>query len=63
MDVHEIWYRTMTVMPKNYLISGDIDGQLMGLLQTLMQRQVTKRPPSAKKALEWFYVVKDTLVL
>lgn len=60
-DYNEIWYRTATVTPENISIDGDDDGQLMGLIQTLMQKQPTKRPPSAKKALEWFNVVLKTL--
>ena len=63
MDINEIWYQTVTVTPENYLIPGDRDSQLMGLIQTLMQKQVSKRPPSAKKALEWFYTVQKTLTL
>lgn len=60
-DLNEIWYRTATVMPKDDLIPGDTDSQLFGLIQTLMQKQVSKRPPSAKKALEWYYTVLGTL--
>lgn len=61
IDFGEIWYKTLTVTPKDYLIEGDIDGQLMGFIQTLMQKQPSKRPPSAKKALEWFGAVVQTL--
>lgn len=61
IDVNEVWYKTATVAPENYLIPGDTDSQLMGLIQTLMQKQVSKRPPSAKKALEWFYTVRKTI--
>lgn len=62
-DYNEMWYRTVTVTPENYLIPGDKDSQLMGLIQTLMQKQVSKRPPSAKKALEWFYTVQKTITI
>lgn len=62
-DLNEIWYRTATVMPKDDLIPGDTDSQLIGLILTLMQKQVSKRPPSAKKALEWYYTVLGTLSL
>jgi len=62
-DLNEIWYRTATVMPKDDLIPGDTDSQLIGLIQTLMQKQVSKRPPSAEKALEWYYTVLGTLSL
>lgn len=62
-DYNEIWYRTVTVMPARQHIQGDKDGQLFALIQTLMQKQVSKRPPSAKKALEWYKVVLGTLSL
>ncbi len=62
-DVNEIWYLTVTVIPQNYLIPGDKDSQLIGIIQTLMQKQVSKRPPSAKKALEWYYTVLKTLTI
>lgn len=60
-DLNEIWYKTATVMPSNLIIPGDTDRQLIGFIQTLMQKQTSKRPPSAKKALEWYYVVRDTI--
>lgn len=62
-DLNEIWYQTATVMPKADIIPGDTDSQLIGLIQTLMQKQVSKRPPSAQKALEWYYAVLGTLSL
>ena len=62
-DLNEVWYRTATVAPQDYLIPGDTDSQLIGLIQTLMQKQVSKRPPSAQKALEWYYTVLGTLSL
>lgn len=62
-DLNEIWYKTVTVMPARQYIQGDKDGQLFALIQTLMQKQVSKRPPSAKKALEWYKVVLGTLSL
>lgn len=60
-DLNEIWYLTATVIPQLYLIPGDKDSQLIGLIQTLMQKQVSKRPPNAQKALEWYYTVLSTL--
>ena len=59
-DIHEVWYRTATVMPKDYFIPGDTNSQLISFIQTLMQKQVSKRPPSANKALEWYYIVSQT---
>lgn len=61
VDANEVWYRTATVVPRNYHIPGDTDSQLIGLIQTLMQKQISKRPPSAQKALEWYYSMLDTL--
>ena len=63
LDLNEIWYKTATATPMNLFIDGDNDRQLIGFIQTLMQKHVSKRPPNAKKALEWFFIVKDTLVL
>lgn len=60
-DLNEVWYLTATVIPQNYLIPGDKDSQLIGLIQTLMQKQVSKRPPNAQKALGWYYTVGGTL--
>lgn len=59
----EVWYKTATVTPKNYSIEGDRDGQLIGFIQTLMQKQPSRRPPNAKKALEWFRAVVKTIIL
>lgn len=61
MSVNEIWYRTKTVLPKDILIDGDINRQFLSFIQTLMQKHATRRPPSAKKALEWFYAVLPTM--
>lgn len=62
-DVNEIWYRTRTVMPKDYLIEGDKNKQLISFIQTLMQRHTTRRPATAKKALDWLHVLIPTLEL
>lgn len=59
----EVWYRTATVTPQNYSIEGDRDGQLIGFIQTLMQKQPSRRPPNAQKALEWFHAVVKTIIL
>ena len=57
-NINEIWYNTVTVVPQSVVIDGDIDMQFMGLIQTLMQKHITRRPRTAKKALEWFYSVR-----
>ncbi|MFD7525017.1 serine/threonine protein kinase [Paenibacillus chitinolyticus] len=61
MSLNEIWYRTKTVLPKDYLIEGDTNKQLISFIQTLMQRHTTRRPPNAAKALNWFQAVIPTL--
>lgn len=61
LDINEIWYNTITVIPENVTIEGDDRMQFLGLIQTFMQKHVTRRPSTAKKALEWFYSVKDEL--
>lgn len=61
MNLNEIWYRTRTVFPREYLIDGDTNKQLISFIQTLMQRHTTRRPPDAVKALDWFYAVIPTL--
>ena len=61
-QVQEIWYKTITILPENIKIEGDTQQQFMGLVETLMMKQISKRPPSAKKALEWLHSIKETLV-
>lgn len=61
VDLNEIWYQTATVTPKDCLIPGDNEKQLMGLIQTLMQKPVSKRPPNAQRALQWFRLVLSTI--
>lgn len=63
MNANEIWYKTKTVLPKDYLIEGDKNKQLISFIQTLMQRHITRRPQTAKKALEWFQALINTLEL
>jgi serine/threonine-protein kinase len=63
MNLNEIWYRTKTVVPKDYMIDGDKNKQLISFIQTLMQKHITRRPPTAKKAMEWFEAVLHTLEL
>lgn len=61
LDINEIWYNTVTVVPQSVVIDGDVDMQFMGLIQTFMQKHVTRRPSTAKKALEWFNSVKKEI--
>lgn len=62
LDLNEIWYSTVTIEPKYIQIDGDIDMQFMGLIQTFMQKHISRRPICAAKAMEWFQNVKKTFV-
>ena len=61
LDINEIWFKTATVVPQSLYIPGDMDKKLIGFLQTLMQKHISRRPPTAKRALEWFSIIKDTV--
>lgn len=58
-----IRYKTRALILEDVIIQGDSQQQFMGLLQTLMKKQITRRPPSAKKAYEWLKALKETLNL
>ncbi|PKL77514.1 MAG: serine/threonine protein kinase [Firmicutes bacterium HGW-Firmicutes-4] len=60
-DLPEIWYATQTVLPQDFFIEGDCENQLISFIQILMDKYVTRRPPTAKKALEWFNTVCKSL--
>lgn len=62
VDLNEIWYNTVTIIPQSVEIKGDVDMQFIGLLQTFMQKHITRRPDTAEKALAWFDNVKKELV-
>ena len=62
LDLNEIWYNTVTITPQAVEIDGDRDMQFMGLLQTFMQKHITRRPETALKAYEWFESVKNYIV-
>lgn len=55
---NEIWYNTITVTPKSVVIEGDYDMQFMGLIQTFMQKHISRRPKSVRQAMQWFQSVK-----
>ena len=42
-------------------IDGDVNSELSGFIQTLMQKNYTYRPPTAKIALSWFEEVAEEL--
>jgi serine/threonine-protein kinase len=58
----EIWHRTLNTHPDRTEIEGDYDHQISGLIHSMMQPLVTRRPPSAKEANAWFKaMVRDLL--
>ncbi len=61
LNINEIWYKTITVIPHSVVIDGDIDMQFMGLIQTFMQKHITRRPVTATKAMEWYKSVKESI--
>jgi len=61
LNANEIWYNTITVLPKSIELEGDSDMKFMSLIQTFMQKHITRRPPTAAKALEWFCSIIDEL--
>lgn len=61
VDLNEIWYNTVTIIPQSVEIEGDVDMQFIGLLQTYMQKHITRRPDTAEKALAWFENVKKEI--
>lgn len=62
LNVNEVWYNTVTIIPESIVIEGDVDMQFVGLIQTFMQKHVSRRPINAKKALEWFNSVKKEIL-
>lgn len=61
MGVGEIWYNTISIVPQSVVINGDTNMQFMGLIQTFMQKHITRRPRNAIKAMEWYKNVKENL--
>lgn len=62
IDLNEIWYNTITMIPQSVEVEGDVDMQFIGLLQTYMQKHITRRPDTAAKALTWFENVKKQIM-
>jgi serine/threonine-protein kinase len=59
---NEVWYNTITVTPQSVVIEGDYDMQFMGLVQTFMQKHISRRPKSVKQAMLWFKSVKEEIM-
>lgn len=61
IGIGEIWYNTISIVPQSVVINGDTNMQFMGLIQTFMQKHITRRPRNAIKAMEWYKNVKENL--
>lgn len=61
-ELSQIWYKTVSRLPEAITIPGDTQQLFMGLLSTLMQKQISKRPRTAEKAYNWLIAAKDTFV-
>lgn len=57
----EVLRRTEAIAPKLISIHGDSQRQLIGLLDTMMKKFPSQRPPDAKTALDWFGALLPTL--
>lgn len=58
----EVLQKTETITPVNYKISGDSQSQFMALLGAMMGKYPSRRPKTAKQALEWLKVAKLTFI-
>ncbi len=58
----EVLQRTETITPVQYSIKGDTQSQFMALLGTMMGKYPSRRPRTAKQALDWLKVAKNTFV-
>lgn len=60
-NVIDIYKKTESFTEDPLAIPGDINGDLSGFIQTLMQKSHTYRPPSAAMALSWFSEIANNL--
>lgn len=61
-NLEDVWYKIRTVIPTEEDITKTSNYYyLIGFLKTLIQTQISKRPPNARKALEWFYAIAHLL--
>lgn len=59
--VIDVLLKSETLVEDPLVIAGDIHGDLSGFIQTLMQKNHTYRPPSAKIAQAWFKEVSTAI--
>lgn len=58
----EVLQKTETITPVQYSIKGDTQSQFMALLGTMMGKYPSRRPRTAKQAIDWLKVAKKTFV-
>lgn len=58
----EVLQKTETITPVQYLIKGDTQSQFMALLGAMMGKYPSRRPRTAKQAIDWLKVAKKTFV-
>lgn len=54
--------KTETITPVQYSIKGDTQSQFMALLGAMMGKYPSRRPRTAKQAIDWLKVAKKTFV-
>ena len=58
----EVLQKTKTITPVQYSIKGDTQSQFMALLGAMMGKYPSRRPRTAKQAIDWLKVAKKTFV-
>ena len=58
----EVLQKTETISPVQYSIKGDTQSQFMALLGAMMGKYPSRRPRTAKQAIDWLKVAKKTFV-
>ena len=58
----DLLQKTETITPVQYSIKGDTQSQFMALLGAMMGKYPSRRPRTAKQAIDWLKVAKKTFV-
>lgn len=58
----EVLQKTETITPVQYSIKGDTQSQFMALLGAMMGKYPSRRPRTAKQAIDWLKVAKKIFV-
>ena len=58
----EVLQKTETITPVQYSIKGDTQSQFMALLGAMMGKYPSRRPRTARQAIDWLKVAKKTFV-